>query len=125
MVATSFSHDSKQEALNLVKEEVAAANEMCPQEAGFGMVLTKVVLEGDYVVYEYVCDESKLSIDQMLNNKETKPLLKDNVSTLAKHNSNLAVFLAACKKANKGLEYIYIGSSSGKKCIIKLSPSEL
>ena len=104
------SKDKSTEALDLI---VSVSNSLLPQDYyGNGMVNTKLVVEGDYLVYYYICDEPKYDIDRMSQNI---PLMKDAI--IAEVNSDdylISELRRACKEAGVGIAYYYVGKNSGK-----------
>lgn len=97
------------EALDLI---VSATNKQLPQDYGNGMVNTKLVVEGNYLVYYYMCDEPKYDIDLMSKNI---PLYKNTI--MAEVNSDgylMSELRRTCKEAGVGIAYYYVGKNSGK-----------
>ena len=95
-----------------------------PSVVDEGLVLTDVVLDANYFTYVYDCDESEYDIDEMLSNiQEMKEaVLEDAIEsggTLAKNFFNLL------KITHRGLAYKYVGSTSGKTCLVCFEPDEL
>ena len=98
------SKDKNTEALGLI---VTTTNRLLPQDYGNGMVNTKLVVEGNYLVYYYVCDEPEYDIDRMSQNI---PLMKNTI--MAEVNSDdylMSELRRACKEAGVGIAYYYVG----------------
>ena len=114
------SRDENDEMLELM---ISETNKTLPAEYSTGMVNTKLVREGNYVVYYYVCDEDIYDIDLM---KKNLPDYKGEV--LAELNSDdlyISLFREVCKDAGVGVGYVYIGKDSGKKASIYIPVSQL
>lgn len=111
----------EEENLTLLKEGIAEANSEFPMTAEEGIVVKKCYLDGDYVMYNYECDEDVLDMDLMEQNKyEVKQNIKKNLK-----NADAVMFKQLCLKANKGLGYKFIGDRTGKTVFIRLSCQEL
>ena len=107
-----------------LEDQVETANAQCPIIIADGMTTTHIAIEGDYVVYNVDVDESMYSIKTLDSNKAQ---VKKNMIQEFNGNSDptIKLFINFCKEANKGVAYKYIGNSSGKICMIKISYSEL
>ena len=70
----------EEEHLTLLKEGIAEANSEFPMTTEEGIVVKKCYLDGDYVMYNYECDEDVLDMDLMEQNKyEVKQNIKKNL----------------------------------------------
>lgn len=113
----------EEEHLTLLKEGIAEANSEFPMTAEEGIVVKKCYLDGDYVMYNYECDEDVLDMDLMEQNKyEVKQNIKRNLKNA---DADAVMFKQLCLKANKGLGYKFIGDRTGKTVFIRLSCQEL
>lgn len=113
----------EEENLTLLKEGIAEANSEFPMTAEEGIVVKKCYLDGDYVMYNYECDEEILDMDLMEQNKyEVKQNIKKNLKSA---DADAVMFKQLCLKANKGLGYKFIGDRTGKTVFIRLSCQEL
>lgn len=113
----------EEEHLTLLKEGIAEANSEFPMTAEEGIVVKKCYLDGDYVMYNYECDEDVLDMDLMEQNKyEVKQNIKKNLKNA---DADAVMFKQLCLKANKGLGYKFIGDRTGKTVFIRLSCQEL
>ena len=112
--ASAFCHaQSRDENDELLELMISETNKNLPAEYDEGMINTKLVREGKYVVYYYVCDEDLYDIDLMNQNL---PTMKSMV--LEELNSDdvlISMFREICKNAGVGIGYVYIGNRSGKK----------
>ena len=108
------------EKLDLI---VSTTRGLLPQDYGNGMVNTKLVVEGNYLVYYYMCEEPKYDIDRMSRNI---PTMKSTI--MAEVNSSdyfMSELRKACKEAGVGIGYYYVGKKSGKIAKILVPVSEL
>lgn len=113
----------EEENLTLLKEGIAEANSEFPMTTEEGIVVKKCYLDGDYVMYNYECDENVLDMDLMEQNKyEVKQNIKKNLKNA---DADAVMFKQLCLKANKGLGYKFIGDRTGKTVFIRLSCQEL
>ena len=108
----------------LLDAQLRITNAQLPNDLGNGMVNTKMVREGDYVVYYYECDENTYDIEQM---QEAIPMLKELVIYEINDNSDptISILRQICKNANVGIAFTYQGKTSGKKATIRIPSSEL
>lgn len=120
----SNSERDEKDPLALLEAQLRLTNAQLPNDLGNGMVNTKMVLEGDYVVYYYICDEDQYDIDSM---KENIPLLKQLLIHELNDNKDptIAVLRQICKDANKGIAFTYQGETTGKKASIMIPVEEL
>ena len=64
----------------LIEMGLIEARKSFPTEAEEGITIVDANIEGNYVIYDAVCDESILSIDALNSNKkEVKKLIKSNL----------------------------------------------
>lgn len=109
--------------IELLKQQVEITNVQFPMKVDQGMTITKLTIEGWYVVYNVEIDESLYSIEAIASSLTE---VKENiVAELDKTDPAIQSFLEACKRANKGVAYKYIGKDSGKSCMVKIPASEL
>ena len=109
--------------LQFLTDIVEEANKEFPQEAGFGITVTKAIIDGDYMVYTAECDEDVLEMDLMRQNKSN---MYDAIKvSLASSDPGLKMLRKACINADKGIAYRYEGDQSGDSFIIRIPCSEL
>ena len=108
----------------LLDAQLRITNAQLPNDLGNGMVNTKMVREGNYVVYYYICDEDQYDIDQM---NEYIPLMKDFIIDDINDNGDptFALLRQMCKNANVGIAFTYVGKTSGKKATIRIPVDKL
>lgn len=113
----------EEENLTILKEGIAEANSEFPMTAEEGIVVKKCYLDGDYVMYNYECDEDVLDMDLMEQNKyEVKQNIKKNLKNA---DADAVMFKQLCLKANKGFGYKFIGDRTGKTVFIRITCQEL
>ena len=97
----------------LLQSQIELTNAQLPMDLGSGMVNTKLVRQGDYVIYYYKCDEDLLDIEQMQANI---PLMQNLIVDELNNNNDptFNMFKKMCKDANVGIGYYYVGDKSGK-----------
>lgn len=109
--------------MELLKKQVEITNVQCPMKIDQGMTITELTIEGWCVVYNVEIDENLYSIEAL---ESCLTEVKENiVANLDKTDPAIQAFLEACKQANKGIAYKYIGKVSGKSCMVKIPASEL
>ena len=108
----------------LLDTQLRLTNAQLPNDLGNGMVNTKMVREGNYVVYYYECDESMYDIKQM---QENIPSLKELIIHEINDNSDpsIEILRQLCKNANVGVAFTYQGKTSRKKATIRIPSNEL
>lgn len=109
--------------MDFLKKQVEITNVQCPMRIDQGMTITKLTIEGWYVVYNVEIDENLYSVEAI---ESSLTEVKENIAAgLDKNDPAIQLFLEACKQANKGIAYKYIGKISGKSCMVKIPISEL
>jgi len=127
----TFGYDDLMEAKNteptpdeILRTQVDLTNAGCPMPVEEGLVMTKLEIEGDYVVYYYSVDEDQLSIS-LLN--QSKEILKDDLIASLKQlgdDPSAKLFINACKTSNKGVGYKYVGNTTQEECLVLIELSE-
>ena len=109
--------------LSFLKKAITEANDSYPMKVEDGVVAKKCFLDGEYVMYDYECDEDVINMDILSQNKyNVKRVIMKNLKNA---DVETLMFKRMCVKANKGIGYKYIGKTSGKAVIIKFSCQEL
>ena len=109
--------------LSFLKKAITEANDSYPMKVEDGVVAKKCYLDGDFVMYDYECDEDVVDMDILSQNKSNvKRVIKKNLKNA---DAETLMFKRMCEKANKGIGYKYIGKTSGKAVFIKFSCQEL
>lgn len=116
-------YEEEEESSTSIENVIKYANEDLPETIDEGMILTKIVLEGDYVVYIVSIDEDVYDINEI--NKKKNEIKKEIKSTLITDDSDIASFLKICKNYNKGIAYRYIGSDTHKTVTVYIEQSEI
>lgn len=121
----SSSSMSKEEAESALRVQIPITNQQLPMDLGVGIVITRMYLSGNYVMYLGECDENKISITEMDNNKtEVKKKLKQTLRSMISSKQD-EEFFNLCLAADKGIGYTYIGDQTGKKVTVYIGNDEL
>lgn len=108
----------------LLQAQIDVTNAQLPMDYGNGMVNTKVVREGDYVIYYYQCDEDVLDIEQMQKNVSSmRSVIVDELNNSS--DPAFTLFKKMCKDAGAGIGYYYVGNKSGKIAKVHIPADEL
>ena len=115
----------KQSPEEILQDMIDITNASCPMQLEAGLKMIQIKIDGNYAIYDYDADESIISIDLLNQNIDQ---VKLNIVATLKQSFNdpsFSTFIKACKNANKGLGYRYIGNNSKKECLIIIELSEL
>ena len=104
-----------------LRKYIATLNSSCPQKNVMGYIKSYTIL-GNEVIVTIICDEDIMSLDRLNSNRN---LLKENLLTSYRNSSDLKPFVVALAQSHVGLTHKYVGESSGKKCIVKITQKEL
>lgn len=102
--------------------QISVTNAQLPMDFGGGIVNTKLVKEGSYVVYYFDCDEDIINIEALQNTALMKELLLKEINS---DDPSISSFRKYCKDAGCGIAYCYVGKTSGKKAKIYILANEL
>ena len=105
--------------------DIMLSNIETPNDLGDGLVLNKTLLESDNIVYLLEMDEDLYDMDYVVSIKEQ--IKHDNVELLREQvkDSNVRQFLNVIRFSRSNIIYRYIGSRSGKKVDIVITPEDL
>ena len=103
--------------------EIEATNMQLPMQVDEVTVLEKLVVEGNSVVYLYLVDESRVSIDDMKSNTDAT---KENLKSMLMNGGPLVqAFLKKVVDTGRDLRYRYAGSESGESMEVVFTPADL
>lgn len=103
---------------DVLNSRIELTNSILPKDIDVGMTMTKLTIEGKYVVYNYVLDEDLYVVEEIANNiEEAKELLLEE---LAMDDSWREYVRDTFREAGMGVAYRYVGNKSGKEVIIKI-----
>ena len=115
---------AKRDPMELLNGQIAVTNLQMPMKVGEGLTIDKVYVDGNYVVYNCITDESLYPIDALNDAKaEMKKAIAQDVFNLS--DPTMVNFMKICVEAGKGIAYQYVGNTTGKKCFIGYSVFEL
>ncbi len=119
----SVNTDGELDAEAPLMATIEMTNVQCPVEIDDGILMTKMALEGDYIVYYALVDEDKLSVAEI---EAEKKEYKDYVlQYLSLPDFSVRKLVQLFNNANKGVKYKYTGETSHRECIITITASEL
>ena len=124
--AKNSNYDDDDDILSMVslEEIVEMANEDLPETIDEGLIMTKIVIEGNYLVYICSVDEDEYDIDMIRESKnEVKKSIKKEL--LNPNDSDIQYIRRMCKKYHKGIAYRYVGLDSRDSYTIYISSKEL
>ena len=108
-----------------IENAIEMENTACPREIEKGVVLNKVTLEEDYVVYSCSVDENMYDMDILGNNAVA---LKSSIHNELKECGNDFLMrnnFITMTELGYGIKYHYYGTKTDKYVDIKITPSEL
>lgn len=114
---------AKDNAEEMLQTQVKLTKNQMPLTIEKGLTITDINIKGLYVVYDVEVDEDLYSVETMSENADDiKASMMENLKT---DDVSMRTFVKACKTANRGIAYCYIGNNSGEKCLIKIKADEL
>lgn len=116
---------NKAESLEMLKQAIDEANKLFPQDTGVGIVLTRMYMSGDYVMYLAECDESKINVNMIEDSQENRRNVLNTLKQMVKSNPQSKYFIKACISAGKGIGYHYVGDQTGTKASVRIPLSML
>lgn len=106
-----------------LRHMIYETNKTFPQKLEAGITLTKMYMDGNYVMYLAECDEDILDMELLSQNRvNMKQSIKAAMDT---SDPEIKMFIKNVIKANKGFGYKYVGDTSGLSVTVKFSRSEL
>lgn len=110
-----------------LKTQIQVSRVQCPMKVDSSTTLTDITADNGYVVYTYELKEEGEDEDIIESLNENKDEIRGTLreSMNDKSDKNVAATIKACKDANYGIVYKYVGKASGKTCEVKFESSEL
>ena len=106
-----------------IEEVINEANKSMPNNIDIGLVCEKLELDGKYVTYVIITDETMYDVSLIGENYDE---CKANI--LADFNSSegddIRAFKDVCKQSGCGIAYRYVGNTTGNTVTIKIEPNE-
>lgn len=88
-----------------------------------GLVLTDAELDDKYLILEYTCDETQISLEVFNGNKDlVKQAILEELEQKGQETSKVVDLL---KDTHRGISCKYVGDKSGKSVTIYVEPDEL
>lgn len=116
--------DESKSSIAKLEAQVKMANLQFPMDAGQGIVVEKIELEDDAVIYICKVDEDVCKIKQIEDNAEV--VKQGIVSSLGNPNDQaIQVFIKSCTDCDKNVTYSYISKQTGKNYDIVITVDEL
>lgn len=109
--------------LQTLQSQLSITNLQMPMTAGDGLVVNKVYIEGEYVIYNCITDETLYSIDELAEVFDGMDAEVTEYFDLG--DRSVFILLRQCVDANKGIAYRYQGNKSGKSCMLTFSASKI
>lgn len=107
-----------------IKNKLAGEAYRCPYKIEEGMWMDDVYLDNKYITFQINVDEKLYSIALLqAMPQELKAALLEEVNNLP----SLMAYaeLLAIDNCHLGMQYIYVGSETGKKASVRIEPSEM
>lgn len=116
--------DASQSDLAKLESQVKMANLQFPMKANEEIMIEKMQLSDESVIYLCSVNEEMCSFDQVEENAEA--VKRDIMTTLASQSDPATqLFLKTCINCNRSIAYRYIGSQSGTQYDVVISVPEL
>lgn len=114
---------SKEDARSAIRNDVIPElNEDCPEDQGDGIILSRVYLKEDNVVFRLLLDGEEVTIEDLRESGEAfvNEMKATIINELAKSGSNTLYM-----KAEYGMIYEYVEQDSNEKFIVKVEYTEM
>ena len=98
---------SSRDSLDLLVDSI---NALCPDSVSKKITMTKVQVENNYLVYNYVCDEAGVTVDRMKG--EMKGWKASTDSKLRNPEPQLLALMKLCINNSLGMKHRYMGKET-------------
>lgn len=116
--------DESKSSIAKLEAQLKMANLQFPMDAGQGVVVEKIEMADDAVVYKCTVDEDVCQIQQIEAN--AKVVKQGIISSLGNPNDQaIQVFIQSCTDCDKNVTYSYISKQTGKNYDIVITVEEL
>ncbi len=89
-----------------------------------GMICTRIELDSAYFTYYFDCDEDQFDINEMkFSAEQYHEAVKDMLT--ASSDPSFVRMMNMLKATNRGLRYLYTGTTSGKEAVVTIESEEL
>ena len=123
-VDDDYGYDDIDSPESFLETAIADYKSTLPIDVGNGITITDIQLTSNNVVYIAECDEDLIDVDVLNTMKAT---LKKEMRSIVVDDTDedTQAFLQFCRKSHRGVAYKYVGSQSGKTCLVTIPYSEL
>ena len=116
--------ETKVDAKELMQETLEDIQAELPLDAGRGLSITEIYIDGDYLCYKVLNDESVKPMQELEMMQQGGPELENAIissfnTTTDQSNIHLAKLL---KDANMGIKYIYFSDKSSTQVVADVTP---
>jgi len=117
-------HENKISVKDYLQDSIEDLKEELPLDAGEGMLITEINIEGDYLVYKVKNDESKVTMQDLEMAKNGGPALENGIIKSFNDSDNPAVIMLGkyVKQAAMGVKYIYYTENSNEQVVADVTP---
>lgn len=115
--------DESKSAVAKLEAQLKIANLQFPMDAGQGIVVEKIEMADDAVVYKCKVDEEVCEIDQIEASAEV--VKQGIVESLNTPDQSIQLFIKSCTDCDKNVTYSYISKQTGKNYDIVITVDEL
>lgn len=122
VIVTSFAFIGCKSAEDKIRDGVEEVNSTCPEEIDMGLTMTRAYYNGSNIVYEYMADENYYDVYSIGLFGDA---MKQDLVTEIKSNADGRELIKLLKEAGKGIEYRYVGTTTGEQANIVIYPYEL
>ena len=111
---------------DLLIDAVEKLQETVPVEAGHGLVITDILIDGDYLVYKAKNDESEIPMQDLEMAQKQGPVQEEKIIESFNTSKDPSVnYLAKLlKEAGMGVKYIYYTDKSSIQVDAYVSPQQ-
>ncbi len=107
-----------------LQSSIQAMQLQLPMTYSEGMVCSRVELDSSYFTYYFDCDEDLFDINEMESSaNQNHDAVREMLTTSS--DPSFVRMIRTLKETNRGLRYLYTGTTSGKKALVSIESEEL
>lgn len=107
----------------VLKLGIEQADNGMPMDLGSGLTMKSIRLQGNNLLYTVECDEDQIPVDLLeVAKDEMKTAMIEMVKT---GDSDMKFICKALVKTHRGMDFKYVGDTSGKSCTVHLTTNEI